>query len=246
MIILAVSSVARAAEILLFVSKQKCGSTLSDISGQLDIPKSTAFSIIRTLAEKNLLTITDTRRLTVVLGSGIYELAYNGMSSSDIYSIVQPELSSLSAELKKSSAFYLFNETSYSMLCTCPYIGTPYPNISAGESTSIKGGLYGPLCLAYSEIRKAEEFIQELQVEEAERFRTRMTLVRQRGYDIVACDHSSELYSLAVSVQNTPWACFGFLCVYLLNPDLNASFTDMVKAIQHTAVHISNRISFLH
>ncbi len=63
-----VNSVARAVEILFFVSSSKHGSTLSDISAQLDIPKSTAFSIIRTLADKNLLTVTDARRLTVVLG----------------------------------------------------------------------------------------------------------------------------------------------------------------------------------
>lgn len=241
-----VNSVARAVEILFFVSRSKHGSTLSDISAQLDIPKSTAFSIIRTLADKNLLTVTDARRLTVVLGPGIYELAFNEISGSGIYSIVQPELFALSAELKKTTAFYLFSGDSYSMLSINPYPGTPYPNVTIGQSIDVRSGQYGPVCLSAFEYEKICEITRTMSGDDAKRLHARVEQTRERGYDLFTCDRTNELYSLAVPVQGALRACFGFIAVYMLNPNVASDgFRSMVQCVQAVSSRIGNKAAFL-
>ncbi len=240
-----VNSVARAAEVLFFVSKSKCGSTLSDVSSQLDIPKSTAFNIIHTLSEKRLLTITDARQLTVVLGPGIYELAFNEISGSDTYSIVQPELAALSAKLKKSTAFYQFSNDAYSLLCISPYPGTPYPNATVGQSIDVRTGLYGPVCLSVCAHRKSE-LTHGIRPEQAKRLCAHMERIRSRGYDMLTCDHLHELYSLVVPVQGIAQSCLGFICVYLLQPDTaDAAFGGMVQTLQKAASDMGTRLALL-
>lgn len=98
-----------------------------------------------------------------------YELAFNEISGSDIYSIVQPELFALSAELKKTTAFYLFSGDSYSMLSINPYPGTPYPNVTIGQSIDVRSGQYGPVCLSAFEYEKICEITRTMSGDDAKR-----------------------------------------------------------------------------
>ena len=241
-----VNSVARAVDILFFVSKQKCSSTLSDIASELDIPKSTAFNIIRTLTEKNLLAVTDTRRLTVSLGAGIYTLASGGVSGADVRTVVQPQLKQLSAEIGRSTAFYLCGKEQYTLLNVSTYSGTPYPNVTVGQAENIRDGEYGLTCLAAVDAQRAQELLAQLRSGEAEPAAERVEQIRRQGYDVLLCDKANELYSVTVPVEDSFGVFRGFICTYLFDPQTESKvFSELVATVQAAAVQVGNRISFL-
>lgn len=92
-----IRSIDRACDILFFLAGQK-EQSLSQIATGVDLPKSTAFRILRTLEVKRLVTL-DPVSMTYSLGLGFFRIATTTISQMDIRNVAIPYMRDISAKL---------------------------------------------------------------------------------------------------------------------------------------------------
>ena len=93
-------SLSRALSILELYNGRKGEWGISDISRELDLPKSTVHSLVTTLEKNRYLEKTENSRYR--LGMKIYELGMTYQASARLGSVAEPHVKSLAAKYKQS------------------------------------------------------------------------------------------------------------------------------------------------
>ena len=122
----------RTIDILFFVSKNKYSSTISNISRELDIPKSTVFHIVHSLTESGMLQVQDARRMTYRIGCRAYELGLSYIAQNHVLEVVHQELLSLTAAVRMSGGYFSVRDGALVLMDMVPFSGSAYPNYHIG------------------------------------------------------------------------------------------------------------------
>lgn len=88
-------STARTIEIIELLSSKGRALTLSEISRSLDIPKTSAFSIVSTLMSMNILEYENEQFKTIQLGIKLFEMTLSALGKSELHLVARPYLDQL-------------------------------------------------------------------------------------------------------------------------------------------------------
>lgn len=95
----------RTVEILKLVSKNPEGITLDEICGKLELPKTSAYDIVTTLAEMGMVHVTPGRKQQYTIGLTAYRIGINYTNNLDFIGTIEPVLKSFAKEIGKTVFF---------------------------------------------------------------------------------------------------------------------------------------------
>ena len=237
-------SLSRAIDILFFVAQQGQYPTLSLISRELGIPKSTAFSLVHTMVDRGILQVQDPKRLAVGLGPSLFDLGQTYLNRHGMPHLLHQELSALTEAIHRSVSLIQFSDGSATLVEMIPYRASVYPNVPIGQSSSLERDPLGPLYLAAAQ----EELLQHQPRLTAMRaqWADTITAIRAHGFHIARVNRSDDLYALCVPIMVGVGRCFGALCAYGTEFDpAGAEFAVLLSSLQEAAVSLSNKSAFM-
>ena len=89
----------RTIDILKIVSGKPEGVTLDEICEKLELPKTSAYDIVTTLAETGMLNIVRGQKQSYTIGLMAYRIGVNYINNLDFISAIEPELKAFSGEV---------------------------------------------------------------------------------------------------------------------------------------------------
>lgn len=239
------NSVRRAISILWYISSQDQYPTLASISRELNIPKSTAFSIIHTLVNCGVLEIHDEKRMAVGLSSCVFEWGQTYLNRHGMPQLLRAELSAMSEDIRRSAALVKFTAKESILMELIPYSGSVYPNVSIGEVREL--GFSGSDLVYLASL--PEEEIARQTIFSPEEIKTALPAIeklRETGYYIAKFNQDDDLYALCLPVMISIGFCFGMVCVYdtEFHPDTE-DFKALFSRVQETALSLSHKVAFM-
>ena len=184
------SSVTRAAWILELLARSDRPLSLTRVAATLDIPKSTAHSILRDLVAECLVTVSDTSTYTV--GLKAFEIGSAHIRGSSAASLVAPELARLTRNLGVTSHYAILDGTDAVYLCKedPPGLGIQLAS-SIGARLPSHMTAVGKSCLAWLDKDEVPRHVA-LNVRDVNgrrgtlnQLRKEIAVIKERGY---ACD----------------------------------------------------------
>lgn len=97
------SMVQKTIDILQYLSKNAKGATLTEISDDLNFPKTTVFDILKTLKANDFVHYINSKRKIYGIGSQCYAVGMTYLKSSNIFMIAQPYLIELADKYQKTT-----------------------------------------------------------------------------------------------------------------------------------------------
>lgn len=181
-------SLARALSILNLYDGRKDDWGISEISRELDLPKSTVHSLITTLESNRYLEKAENGKYR--LGMKIYELGMAYQASANLGTVAEPLVKSLAAKYQQSihiaiyagrmAVFVIGNKAGTSHVI--------FPRVGAGISAYCTG--VGKVLLAWQSAAHIEEYLQYEQLQpytkntitDPQNLREELRIIRERGY----------------------------------------------------------------
>lgn len=236
-------SVGRVIDILIFVSNQKHGTTLSNIARELDIPKSTVFNIVHTLVDKDMLQVCDQTRMIFNIGYRAFELGLAYIGQNSLWDIVHKELDSLVSALQMTGSYFINDGDTLTLMDILPYSGSAYPNFSVGTRWAFPTFPAGMVCLAAC---KDDELVSRFKddVSDLSELLEQVRQARSDGYYIGST--SDQLISISVPVYDFNQICVGVISLYDLSSRLEqARIKTIICLARDYADKISKQLGWL-
>ena len=184
----------RTVEILKLVSKNPEGITLDDICKTLNLPKTSAYDIVTTLAEMGMVNVDKGARQRYTIGLTAYRIGVNYTNNLDFIGALEPELKKFAKEVGKTVFFGVRSDHEVVYICK----SEPENPIITTATVGTKNPMYctslGKAILAYSDeetlrqvmgrikfVRKTENTLTD-----PESLLAELDKVKQQGYALDA------------------------------------------------------------
>lgn len=248
-------SVARAIDIIDFVSKSNEEKSIAEISRDLEIPKSTAFDIVYTLVEKGYLEVANQKNKTFKLGLKLFQSGASYLEKVSFYDVSHPLLEEIVSKAKETAFLavendgmlvYMDKAESTSSIRTSCRIGSTNPMYCTGLGKA--------LLASYPDERVREIVaksgmapVTEWTITTEDRLFKELNEARQRGYSIDDKENNAEIYCVAAPIydlQGKPVAAISIASLITKmenDPDRMEQFG---RLISDTALTISHQLGF--
>lgn len=248
-------SVSRVVGIMELLAKNKKPLTLSEISRELDIPKSSTFEIVYTLVAKEYLEVVDERSKTFKLGMKTFEIGASILTQTDLHSVARPLLDNLM--LKTGETIFLAVEDKGEIV----YLDKVESNRTTIRSSANLGsrnkmyytGLGKALLSTYS-----NERVRDILAKEELVSRTAHTITniddlladleetRERGYAIDDRESEIEIFCIAAPIFDRTNQAVGALSTALLYLKIDDKMLEHISSlVVQTALEISHKLGYI-
>ncbi|MBN2504631.1 MAG: IclR family transcriptional regulator [Bacilli bacterium] len=95
--------VQKTVDVMLFLSKNAQGQNLTEIATGVGIPKTTAYDILKTLKENEIVHYVNTRKKTYGIGCQTYAIGMTYLKTSNLFMVAQPFLIELADKYQKTT-----------------------------------------------------------------------------------------------------------------------------------------------
>lgn len=243
----------RTIEILEYISRKKSGCTLLEIAEAMEIPKSSAFDIMKTLLYKKMIVEDQSHgKLKYRMGINSFVIGSSCLDGFDLIEASKPKLIHLAkqfhctvflAMLDENMVTYLYKYESQESAITTANIGTR-------KSVHCTG--LGKVLLAFQRNQnKVEDMIHNVSFEPrteytittSSAYLKELALVKQRGYAID--DREDTLYQICVAApifNHNKNVIAAISCVFLYEE--NMKIDDIGKTAQNVAFDISKELGY--
>ncbi|WP_127586737.1 IclR family transcriptional regulator [Paenibacillus koleovorans] len=248
-------SASRTVDLLSLLSQHKKPMTLTEISSQLKIPKSSTFEIVYTLVEKGFLEVDDDQLKTFKMGMKLFEVGVSFLNHTDLHQISRPLLDELMA--KTGDTVFLAVEDNGEIV----YLDKVESYSSAIRSNALLGsrnkmyytGLGKALLASYSN-EKVKQIIgsgslptrTDRTIKHYEELILELAKIRERGFSIDDRESEPELYCFAAPIYDRSGKAVAAVSVATLyskvTPETYAKFS---QSIVETGLEISKRLGYI-
>lgn len=211
----------RTIEILKLVSKNPDGITLDDICEKLELPKTSAYDIVTTLAEMGMVNVDRGQRQRYTIGLTAYRIGINYTNNLDFISVIEPELKSFAREVGKTVFFgvrsdhevvYITKAEPENPIITTATVGTKNPMYC----TSL-----GKAILAFSDGAIRDQVIGRIKfqqktertITDRESFLKELETVREQGYALDAREMEEHMECVGAPVFGSDGSVLGSISV---------------------------------
>lgn len=249
-------SVARALDMLELVAKSPDELTISEISRQLAIPKSTAFDIITTLLDKGYLDLANDRLKSLKLGVKLFQTGAVYLDQTPLHKAARPILEDLSAEAKETSFLaiendgllvYLDKVESPESVRTSAGIGSNNPMYCTGLGKALLATMPDETIKTTITRMGGLKPVTPYTITSEEQFFNIIAESRQRGYVIDDREHNMDVFCVAAPIYNAYGKAQAAISIASLftkiknNPERIAI---LGKLISEAALNLSHNIGF--
>ena len=247
-----VPNLAKACEVLNYISDTHGECKLKDIAAELSIPRTTALRITQTLQSADYLSLSAEGGFT--LGPAVVQLGVKGLDNLDIRNYARPVLQSLSNEIGESSHLAVLSGAKSLLV---EVADSPHPiRIAArpGTLVDIHCSSTGKVFLAFS-IPEPQKFCKALELAPhtpnthttLESVLAAIEQTRKNGYAIDEEEYAPGVRCMAVPISNA----FGKTIAAVGITASTSTFTKakiapMAKKLKAAAAEISSNMGFIH
>ena len=242
----------RTVDILKLVSKNPDGITLDGICEKLELPKTSAYDIVTTLAEMGMVNVTRGQKQTYTIGLTAYRIGINYTNNLDFIGIIEPELKAFAKSIGKTVFFgvradhevvYISKAEPENPIITTATVGTKNPVYC----TSL-----GKAILAYSDEetrrqvmarikfrRKTDQTILTQQDLERE-----LDAVKEKGYALDAREMEEHMECAGAPVFGSDGSVMGAISVSSLYKPTE-DYEALGRLVHQKALEVSRLLGFL-
>lgn len=150
----------RTIEILKLVSKNSEGITLDTICEKLNLPKTSAYDIITTLAETGMVNVDRGQRQRYTIGLTAYRIGINYTNNMDFIGIIEPELKAFAKETGKTVFFGVRSDCDVVYICKAEPENPIITTATVGTKNPMYCTSLGKAILAYSDDELRDQVIR--------------------------------------------------------------------------------------
>ncbi|WP_220267065.1 IclR family transcriptional regulator [Enterobacter sp. Colony194] len=249
-------SVARALEMLELVAASKDELTITEISKQLGIPKSTTFDILYTLLDKGYLEQANEKQKSFKLGVKLFQTGACYLEQTPFQNVAHLVLEKL-AEVAGETAFlallnndelvYFDKVESPNSVRTSARIGSNNPLYCTGLGKAILATLPDEDVKTILARTGGLKPITPYTCTDETKFFTILNQARQQGYAIDDREHNAEVFCLAAPVYNLQGKVYAAISVASLYTKIKhepEKIAALGKMIADAALDLSQRIGY--
>lgn len=244
-------TVRRAYQVLKYVAKEEDGLTLTEITELLDCPKSSAFNIIQTLLNLDLLSESKANNKKYQLGPENYVLGMNYYKRLDLVDLFKEFLPGIGDELHRNCFGGILEGDKVLYIYKYAGEGAKLATCDKGTKAELYCTGLGKVLLAYSSSDYQKKVIDnmtfikktERTISTKEQLYKELEEVRKKGY---ACDNreiEAHMICFAAPVFNFSGECVAAVSI----SDMYTESTDcefLGQQIRNVALEISKRIGY--
>ena len=141
----------RTVEILKLVSKSPDGITLDDICERLELPKTSAYDIVTTLAEMGMVNVDRGQRQRYTIGLTAYRIGINYTNNLDLLGVLEPELKTFARTIGKTVFFGVRSDHDVVYICKAEPENPIITTATVGSKNPMYCTSLGKAILAFSD-----------------------------------------------------------------------------------------------
>lgn len=233
-------AVAKTLRILEIISRHPNGITLSGISKETKLPKSTVFDILEALYKADAVFYKDFNRKTYVIGARLYAIGQNYMQQSNFISISSAYLEKFSSrynlicygcKLINNRVVYVYNCAPEHYMLTTHTNGSSYP---------LRNSIAGKIFMAYMKEEELEPVLEDLNEVEKANYIKKLNEIRNEGYVLGRDNDYKSIYKCAVPVFNFENKVVAVITFTQLR-ESNAGINEQIEDFKQIAQAISQK-----
>ncbi len=242
----------RTVEILKLVSKNPEGITLDDICKTLNLPKTSAYDIVTTLAEMGMVNVDKGARQRYTIGLTAYRIGVNYTNNLDFIGALEPELKKFAKEVGKTVFFGVRSDHEVVYICK----SEPENPIITTATVGTKNPMYctslGKAILAYSDeetlrqvmgrikfVRKTENTLTD-----PESLLAELDKVKQQGYALDAREVEEHMECVGAPVFGADGNVLGAISVSSLYKPTE-DYESLGRLVAGKAVQLSKLMGYI-
>lgn len=196
-------TVDRAINMLELISNHKEGLTLNEICEKMDIPKSSGFDILHTLANQNMIEAIGRDSKVYRIGVKTFVIGNQYMEGKRVVDIARSGMEKIGDKYAKS--VFLGEDNLGNVVYVHKYQPKMSPIVASckiGSTNAYYNTALGKCMLAFREdcIERIEEFYKDGIITDKDKFLKEITRIRQNKYVFSDQEHEKQLFCVAVPI----------------------------------------------
>lgn len=211
----------RTVEILKLVSKNPGGITLDDICEKMELPKTSAYDIVTTLAEMGMVNVDRGQRQRYTIGLMAYRIGINYTNNLDFISVIEPELKAFAKEVGKTVFFGVRSDHDVVYICKAEPENPIITTATVGTKNPMYCTSLGKAILAYSDDETREQVMNRIKfrkntektILDKEALAAELLRVREQGYALDAREMEDHMECVGSPVFGPDGSVIGAISV---------------------------------
>ncbi len=211
----------RTIEILKLISQSPEGATLDDICKKLDLPKTSAYDIVTTLAEMSMVNVAKGQKQSYTIGLMAYRVGINYTNNLDFIGTIEPVLRAFSKKVGKTVFFGIPSDHHVVYICKFEPENPIITTATVGSRNPMYCTSLGKVILAYSSEEEREKMISRIQftqytdqtIKNREQLMKELESVRERGYAFDAREMEEHMQCVGAPVFDRDGNVLGAISV---------------------------------
>lgn len=238
----------RTVEILKLVSKNQKGITLDEICEKLELPKTSAYDIVTTLAEMGMVNVDRGQRQRYTIGLTAYRIGINYTNNLDFISTIEPELRAFAKEVGKTVFFGVRSDYEVVYICKAEPDNPIITTATVGTKNPMYCTSLGKVILAYSDEETREQILSRIRFRKKtertilnkESLLEELERVKEKGYALDAREVEEHMECVGAPIFGSDGNVLGAISVSSLYKP-----TEDYEALGRVALDKSREISKL-
>lgn len=242
----------RTVEILKLISRSPEGATLDDLCASLNLPKTSAYDIVTTLAEMGMVNVTRGQKQSYTIGLMAYRIGINYTNNLDFLGTIEPVLKAFSKEVGKTVFFGIPSDHHVVYISKFEPENPIITTATVGSKNPMYCTSLGKVILAYSDEETREQVINRIKfvkhtgrtILNREQLLKELEAVRERGYAFDAREMEEHMQCVGAPVFDRDGSVLGAVSVSSLYKPAE-DYEALGKLVSEKAMEVSRLIGFL-
>lgn len=242
----------RTVEILKLVSRHPDGITLDEICGRLELPKTSAYDIVTTLAEMGMVHVDRGQRQRYTIGLTAYRIGINYTNNLDFISVIEPELKTFARQVGKTVFFGVRSDHDVVYICK----SEPENPIITTATVGTKNPMYctslGKAILAYSDVETRSQVMERIHFRKMtektiltrELLEAELEKVREQGFALDAREMEDHMECVGAPVFGSDGSVIGAISVSSLYKPTE-DYEQLGRLVSQKAAEVSKILGFI-
>ncbi len=242
----------RTVEILKLVSKNPEGITLDEICERLELPKTSAYDIVTTLAEMGMVNVDKGARQRYTIGLAAYRIGINYTNNLDVIGVLEPELRAFAKTVGKTVFFGVRSD--YDVVYICK--SEPENPIITTATVGTKNPMYctslGKAILAFSDEDTRQQVMGRIKyrkktentILDGESLSLELDKVKKQGYALDARELEDHMECVGAPVFGADGSVLGAISVSgLYKP--TEDYEELGRTVAEKAAELSRLLGYI-
>lgn len=242
----------RTVEILKLISKNPDGTTLDELCEKLNLPKTSAYDIVTTLAEMSMVNVTRGQKQNYTIGLMAYRIGINYTNNLDFIGMIEPLLKIFSKEVGKTVFFGIPYDHHVVYICKFEPENPIITTATVGSKNPMYCTSLGKVILAYIGDDRRDQMMNRIRftkytdrtIKNKEQLLLELERVKERGYAFDAREMEEHMQCVGAPVFDQDGKVIGAISVSSLYKPAE-DYEALGKLVMNKGLEVSQLLGFL-